>query len=87
MNEPSKPSHQEAHQGRRSKGLGMGTEMDLRRKAIKAMVVAAMISAHTGQAVAEDYRKNPYTLTYAGAITKNAPRKVNIHPVTYKLNG
>ncbi|GFE56704.1 hypothetical protein AOG1_05830 [Geobacter sp. AOG1] len=37
--------------------------------------------------MAADYKLNPYTLTYDGAITENAKGKVNIHPVTYKLNG
>jgi len=35
----------------------------------------------------ETYKQNPFTLVYAGAITENVKGKVNIHPVTYKLNG
>jgi uncharacterized protein len=40
----------------------------------------------TSPAAAADYKKNPFTLVYEGAIAKNEPSKVNIHPVTYKLN-
>ena len=31
--------------------------------------------------------QNPFGLVYKGAIIKNVEGKVNIHPVTYKLNG
>lgn len=54
---------------------------------MNATVLAALLSSQAGEAVAADYRNNPLTLTYAGAIAKNEPGKVNVHAVTYKLNG
>lgn len=41
----------------------------------------------SGGAMAADYKQNPFTLAYDGAIRENVKGKVNIHPVTYKLNG
>lgn len=45
------------------------------------------VSAMTTRTVAADYKQNPFTLVYDGAITANEPGKVNIYLVKYKLNG
>ncbi|HGM5491454.1 TPA: alpha/beta hydrolase [Serratia fonticola] len=53
---------------------------------LNAMLLTAMASVASG-ANAADYRQNPLTLTYEGAITQNVQGKVNIHPVKYDLHG
>lgn len=52
-----------------------------------SLLLAATISISSGAAMAADYKLNPFTLSYDGAITENVKGKVNIHSVTYKLNG
>jgi uncharacterized protein len=54
---------------------------------VVSLLLAACISNSSGAAMAADYKLNPFTLVYAGAITENVKGKVNIHPVAYKLNG
>ena len=59
----------------------------MKSKLFNAAVLAATIGTLSGASMAADYKQNPFTLAYDGAISENVKGKVNIHPVTYKLNG
>lgn len=52
-----------------------------------SLLLTAILIISQGAAMAADYKQNPFTLIYDGAVTANVEGKVNIHPVTYKLNG
>lgn len=56
-------------------------------KLMHTLLLASLVAGLSGGTMAADYRNNPFTLTYDGAITQNVKGKVNIHPVTYPLHG
>ncbi|MFU0841368.1 MAG: Peptidase-S15 domain-containing protein [Burkholderia sp.] len=71
-----------------------------KRTFLKGLLAAAAAGAAGAAGAAETTQKgasamlnfekppvNPFGLVYRGAITENVPGKVNIHPVTYRLNG
>ncbi|MCD0487762.1 alpha/beta hydrolase [Pedobacter sp. MC2016-14] len=55
-------------------------------KKIKLVLIVILMAA-SGLSGAQTKLKNPFGLVYGNAITENITGKVNIYPVTYKLNG
>ncbi len=54
---------------------------------VHATLLAMSLGLAAGNAAAADYKLNPFTLAYEGAITRNVPSGVNVHSVFYPLNG
>jgi fermentation-respiration switch protein FrsA (DUF1100 family) len=54
---------------------------------IRIQFLIAMFITTSVFSMAQTKTANQFDLVYENAITENAPGKVNIHPVTYKLNG
>ena len=48
----------------------------MKRRIINSAFLVAMMGVSTGAAMAADYRQNPFTLVYEGAITENVKGKV-----------
>ncbi|MBX2926067.1 MAG: alpha/beta hydrolase [Chitinophagaceae bacterium] len=57
-------------------------------KKLISIAALAMSTGITDMVNAQTYKadQNPYTLVYEGAIKENVKGKVNIHPVSYKVN-
>lgn len=57
------------------------------KRKIRTYFLIIMVTSISFISSAQTKPANPFGLVYGNAITENVPDKVNIHPVTYQLNG
>ena len=57
------------------------------KRKIRTYFFIIMVTSISFISTAQTKPANPFGLVYHDAITENVPGKINIHPVSYKLNG